>query len=207
MHLNQPLSTKNLPQYSVFDNMLEGVQVLDFNFTYVYLNKVVVEQARSSLDELLHQKMMDKFPGIDQSPMFQLIKTCMEERTPQTLLNEFDHLDGTKGYFELRMQPVPEGVLILSIDETERMRALHLLEESNMRYRCVADASFDAIWDWDLQTDTATFGESYKSIFGYPDEKLLLLLFSFSGGWQYPCVLHYIFTWETILKNGYEKRQ
>lgn len=173
MNLNQPLSTKNLPQYSVFDNMLEGVQVLDFNFTYVYLNKVVVEQARCSLDELLHHKMMDKFPGIDQSPMFQLIKTCMEERTPQTLLNEFDHLDGSKGYFELRMQPVPEGVLILSIDETERMRALHLLEESNMRYRCVADASFDAIWDWDLQTDTATFGESYKSIFGYPDEKMI----------------------------------
>lgn len=116
--------------------------------------------------------MTEKFPGIDQSPMFSLLKQCMEERSPQTLLNEFDHLDGTKGYFELRMQPVPEGVLILSIDETERISALKLMEESNIRYRCVADASFDAIWDWDLITDTATFGDSFRSIFGYEDEKV-----------------------------------
>jgi len=170
--MSQPLSSDELSHYAVFDHMLEGVQVVDFEFKYLYLNQVVVAQAKSTLEELLHQKMTDKFPGIDQSPMFQLIKVCMEERTPQTLLNEFDHLDGSKGYFELRMQPVPEGVLILSIDETERMRTLNLLVETNMRYRCVADASFDAIWDWDLVTDTATFGESYKSIFGHPDEKV-----------------------------------
>jgi PAS domain S-box-containing protein len=170
--MRQPLSSDPQSHYAVFDHMLEGVQVVDFEFKYLYLNQVVVAQAKSTLEELLHQKMTDKFPGIDQSPMFQLIKTCMEERTPQTLLNEFDHLDGTKGYFELRMQPVPEGVLILSIDETERMSALNQLVETNMRYRCVADASFDAIWDWDLITDTATFGESYKSIFGHPDEKV-----------------------------------
>lgn len=170
--MNQPLSFENNSNYSVFDHMLEGVQVLNFEFKYLYLNDVVVAQAKSSLDELLHHKITDKFPGIDQSPMFMLLKQCMEERTPQTLLNEFDHLDGTKGYFELRMQPVPEGVLILSIDETERMSALNQLVETNMRYRCVADASFDAIWDWDLITDTATFGESYKSIFGHPDEKV-----------------------------------
>ncbi len=170
--MTHSLSDNNLTQYTLFDHMLEGVQVLDFEFKYLYLNDVVVAQAKSSLEDLLHHKITDKFPGIDQSPMFQLLRQCMEERTPQTLLNEFDHLDGSKGYFELRMQPVPEGVLILSIDETERMRTLNLLIESNMRYRCVADASFDAIWDWDLQTDTATFGESYKSIFGHLDEKV-----------------------------------
>jgi len=177
--MNQPLSTDNNAHYIVFDHMLEGVQVVDFEYRYLYLNKVVVEQAKSSLEELLHQKMTEKFPGIDQSPMFVLLKKCMEERSPQTLLNEFDHLDGSKGYFELRMQPVPEGVLILSIDETERMTALKLMEESNIRYRCVADASFDAIWDWDLVSDTATFGESYRSIFGYEDEKVT----HFSSKW------------------------
>lgn len=177
--MNQPLSTNNNAHYVVFDHMLEGVQVVDFEYRYLYLNKVVVEQAKSSLEELLHQKMTEKFPGIDQSPMFSLLKQCMEERSPQTLLNEFDHLDGSKGYFELRMQPVPEGVLILSIDETQRITALKLMEESNIRYRCVADASFDAIWDWDLITDTATFGDSFRSIFGYNDEKIV----NFSSKW------------------------
>jgi hypothetical protein len=86
--MRQPLSTDQQSQYAVFDHMLEGVQVVDFEFKYLYLNQVVVAQAKSTLEELLHQKITDKFPGIDQSPMFQLIKTCMEERAPQTLLNE-----------------------------------------------------------------------------------------------------------------------
>lgn len=177
--MSKPLSSQNLEQYRLFDNMLEGVQVIDFDYKYLYLNKVVVEQAKSSLPDLIHQKMAEKFPGIDKTPMFSKLKQCMEERIPQTILNEFDHLDGTKGYFELRMQPVPEGVLMLSIDETERMTALYLLEESNIRYKCVADASFDAIWDWDLVSDTATFGESYRSIFGYSEEKVT----QFSSNW------------------------
>ena len=33
--------------------------------------------------------------------------------------NEFTFADGSKAWFELHMEPVPEGVLILSIDITK----------------------------------------------------------------------------------------
>lgn len=158
--------------YTVFDQLIEGVQVLDFEFRYFYLNDAVVEQARSVKSELLGQKITDKFPGIAHSQMFELLQRCMHERIPQTFLNEFDHLDGSKGYFELRMQPVPEGVLILSIDQTTQTLAVQDLEESLTRYRCVADAASDAIWDWDMITDKASFGEGNMILFGYEEKEI-----------------------------------
>ncbi|MES2569058.1 MAG: ATP-binding protein, partial [Verrucomicrobiota bacterium] len=46
----------------------------------------------------------------------------MEERTPCVRENEFLFADGTKGLFELSILPVPEGILILSYDITERKK-------------------------------------------------------------------------------------
>nr|WP_249665504.1 PAS domain S-box protein [Mucilaginibacter sp. Bleaf8] len=40
-------------------------------------------------------------------------------------------------------------------------------EESNLRYRYVSKATFDAIWDWDLTHNSLFWGENYQSIFGY----------------------------------------
>jgi PAS domain-containing protein len=64
--MKQPLNSSDYNHYSLFDNMLEGVQVLDFDYRYVYLNEVVVNQAKSSHSDLINQKITAKFPGIDQ---------------------------------------------------------------------------------------------------------------------------------------------
>ena len=105
--------------YSVFDNLLEGVQVIDKNWRYYYVNKTVTRHGKMSKKELLGYTMMEKYPGIEKTKLFKLIGLCMDDRKPSKFLNEFEFPDGSKGYFELRIQPVPEGVLILSIDVTE----------------------------------------------------------------------------------------
>ena len=46
------------------------------------------------------------------------------------------------------------------------------LEESNMRYHYASKATFDAIYDWDLITDTCYWGEGFIRDFGYDIETL-----------------------------------
>jgi PAS domain S-box-containing protein len=41
------------------------------------------------------------------------------------------------------------------------------LKKSNERYDYVTKATSDAIWDWDIQTDTIFRNESFKLLFGY----------------------------------------
>lgn len=109
-------------KFHVFDAMLEGVQVVDSNWRYVYVNKTVVAHAKSTNEALLGKRMMDVFPGIDETPMFSQLETCMKARVGSKLLNQFDFPDGSVGYFELIMTPIEEGVMIMSVDVTEQKR-------------------------------------------------------------------------------------
>jgi PAS domain S-box-containing protein len=40
-------------------------------------------------------------------------------------------------------------------------------EEINQRYRYVGEATSDAIWDWDLESNLLFWGKNYEAIFGY----------------------------------------
>jgi len=160
-------------QYSLFDALLEGVQIIDHDFKYVYVNDSLVSQSGLTRQDLIGNTMMEKYPGIEQTLVFTHIKSCLEDRLPKTFLNEFNFKDGRTGFFELRIQPVPAGVLILSIDETERMNSIKLLEESNERFRLVSQATSDAIWDWNITERELFWGEGFRTYYGYDLTKIL----------------------------------
>ncbi len=119
----------------VLDSLLEGCQVISFDFRYLYVNDRVVAQGRKSKDELLGRTMMEVYPGIDQTPMFSVLRRCMRERRHDRLENEFIFEDGSKGWFELRLVPVPDGVCILSLDITASKRTAAELARSEEQLR------------------------------------------------------------------------
>jgi PAS domain S-box-containing protein len=100
------------------DYMIEGCQIIDYDWRYVYVNEAAAKQGRKTKQELLGYTMMQAYPGIDRTEMFNHLRNCMTNRVAHRLDNEFTFSDGSKAWFELRMEPVPEGILILSIDIT-----------------------------------------------------------------------------------------
>ena len=109
--------------HSVLNHLLEGCQIISFDYRYVYVNEAVARQGRRTREELLGHTMMELYPGIENTHLFTLLRQCMEERKPAELENEFTFPDGSVGWFALKIEPVPEGTFILSIDITERKRA------------------------------------------------------------------------------------
>jgi two-component system, cell cycle sensor histidine kinase and response regulator CckA len=105
------------------DNLLEGCQIIDRDWRYRYVNEAAAAHGRRRREELLGRTMMEAYPGIEQTPMFAALRQCMTERVHRSLENEFTFPDGARGWFELRFDPVPEGVFILSLEITERKRA------------------------------------------------------------------------------------
>lgn len=101
------------------DCMIEGCQIIDFDWRYVYVNKAVARQGKKSKEELLGYTMMQVYPDIDKTEMFSNLRNCMTNHVPHEMENEFIFPDGSRGWFELHMEPVPEGVLILSMDITK----------------------------------------------------------------------------------------
>ena len=113
------------------DNMLEGVQIHDFNWRYTYVNNALVKYSTYPKEELLGYTLMEKYPGIEQTDLFKILNRCMNERTAEHLETEFIFPNGTKADFELGIQPIPEGLFILSMDITERKGAEASIKKMN----------------------------------------------------------------------------
>jgi two-component system, cell cycle sensor histidine kinase and response regulator CckA len=120
---------------SVLDCLHEGCQVIGFDFTYLYVNEAAARQGRRTKADLVGRTMMECYPGIEMTPMFADLKHCMSERTHHRMENEFQFPDGSKGWFELRFEPVPEGVCILSLDITQSKRSAIALRKSEDQLR------------------------------------------------------------------------
>lgn len=114
---------------TTLDHMMEGCQIISFDYTYLYINDAGAIQGHIPKEQLLGKTMMEMYPGIEQSPFFLYLKKCLEERIPYRMENEFVYSDGTRGWFDLSIEPVPEGAFILSIDITERKYAVESLQE------------------------------------------------------------------------------
>lgn len=113
------------------DNMLEGAQIIGFDWRYKYVNDSFLKHAKYSREELIGYTVMEKYPGIEQTEIYKVYQRCFTKRIPIHLENEFTFPDGSQGWFELSFQPVPEGVFILSVDITERKRAEQNLINAN----------------------------------------------------------------------------
>ncbi|MGE5250086.1 MAG: HD domain-containing phosphohydrolase [Bacteroidota bacterium] len=105
------------------DHMLEGCQIIGFDYHYIYVNEAAARHGRQTREALLGHSMTELYPGIEQTEIFASLRRCMEERVAIQIENEFVYPDGARGWFELSMQPAAEGVFILSIDITSRKQA------------------------------------------------------------------------------------
>lgn len=107
---------------TTLDEMQEGCQIISFDYRYLYVNEVVALQGRRRREELFGRTMMEMYPGIEHTEFFGWLRRCLEERLPHRMENEFTFPDGSKGWFNLHIEPVTEGAFILSIDVTNEKR-------------------------------------------------------------------------------------
>jgi PAS domain S-box-containing protein len=126
---NEQLITSDGLYRHTLDNMLEGIQIHDSEWRYTYVNDALVKYSTYTRDELLGKTLMEKYPGIEQSPLFAVLQRCMKEKVTEHLETEFVFPNGSMAFFELSIQPIDNGIFILSIDITERKKA----EEKNQK--------------------------------------------------------------------------
>lgn len=117
------------------DGMIDGVQIIGYDWRYLYVNDAVAKHAKFSKEELLGYTMMEKYPEIENTEMFRALQRCMHERIFHEMENQFVYPDGSSTWFKLTMQPSPGGVLILSRDITDKKLAMKQLEEQNSQLR------------------------------------------------------------------------
>lgn len=105
---------------STLDSMIEGCQILGFDWQYLYVNESAARHARLSRSEFSGKRVIDLFPGIVDQPLYKSLERCMRDRTDDHCEIEFEFPDGHRDWYEFMIRPVPEGLFILSAECTQR---------------------------------------------------------------------------------------
>jgi len=113
---------------STMDNMMEGCQILDFELRYRYINDTAARQGKLNKAAYYGKRIVDLYPGVEGTRLYTNLQRCLNDKERIEFENDFHYPDGTHGIFLARMEPVEEGVFILTSDITEQKKAASELE-------------------------------------------------------------------------------
>ncbi len=177
VQLNDALIKSEERSRNALDHMLEGCQIIGFDWKYIYLNHSAEVHNRRPNKELIGQRYQDMWPGIEKTGVFRIIKQVLDTRVSSHLENEFVFPDGSIGWFDLSIQPVPEGVFILSIDITERKRKEEQLYESEVRFSKLYEEGPFGMALVDASFGFKKVNPTYSAIMGYTEKELQNMTF------------------------------
>ncbi len=117
------MHTATASTFGILDHLIEGCQIISHDWRYLYLNDAALRHARRPRAAVIGRTMMDVYPGIERTSMFETLRKCLETGTTANLESEFTYPDESRAWFELRVQVVPEGLFVLSLDISARKRS------------------------------------------------------------------------------------
>lgn len=158
--------------YQFLDNMIEGCQVIDFEWNYVYINDAAIKQGKLHRSAYLKKNIFDLYPLVVGSALHHILEACMEKREIQKTEQEFVYADGSRAWFDLHIYPSLEGIFILSLDISERKHAERELMISEHKFKTIIEHSVDIISILDKDLRFIYRSPSGKKYTGWSTEEL-----------------------------------
>lgn len=154
----------------IIEHINDGLVVLDKDWHYVYVNqKAAVMLQRERPSDLIGKHIWTEYPeGVGQP--FQLAyEQAMQEQTP--IVFE-DHYEPWDLWFENRIYPSPDSLMILFTEITERKRTERLLEDRQHLLQKILDTEPGTVYIYDLEERRNVYvNRHWLSAFGYTAEE------------------------------------
>jgi PAS domain S-box-containing protein len=158
---------------STLDGMMEGCLIIGFDWRYLYANDAIAGHTRRTKEELLGHTLMEMHQGIENTEEFAHLRRCMEERVPHRLEWKYAYPDGVTAWFDVSVEPVPEGIFALFLNVTERKRAEEALRQSEERYRHLVENINEAIYEVDASGRITYISPVVEEVGGYSPSEIV----------------------------------
>ena len=166
------------------DNSADVVYRLDENLQRTYVSPSVERLLGYTPDEHIKQSREEfytpaslKLLQTTARERLEAIKSGVHKDNPIQLELEVIHRNGSTLWVETRTKPIFDdqsnfkGFIGITRDITERKRAQEALQESERRYRLLADNAADTIWTVDLNMRLTYASPSITRLLGYSVEE------------------------------------
>ena len=158
---------------AIIDTEPECVKVLDGSGRVLTMNPAGLAMIEADAPEQIVGQNVLSVVAPEHHKAFTDLSRRVFAGATGTLEFEIVGFKGTRRWLETHAVPLrsPRGeihsVLGITRDITKRKHAEQALRESQERLQLVTRATNDAVWDWDLATNTVWWGEAFHALFGY----------------------------------------
>jgi PAS domain S-box-containing protein len=164
----RPLAPKQF--VDIIEHMNDGLVVLDKDWHYIYVNqKAAAMLQRQKPSDLIGKHIWTEYPeGLGQ-PFHLAYEKAMKEQVP--IVYE-DHYEPWDLWFENRIYPSPDSLLILFTEITDRKRIERLLNERQYLLQKILDTEPGTVYIYDLEEQRNVYINRYWLLtYGYTEEE------------------------------------
>jgi diguanylate cyclase (GGDEF)-like protein/PAS domain S-box-containing protein len=164
----------------ILDNALTWLWEVDINGKYTYACPTVEKILGYKAEEIIGNKYFYDFFHPDDYD--ELKKAAFEVINGKEAFREFMNRNLNKNgeTVWLSTSGIPKfdengrllGYRGVDTDITELKNTQQTLEETNKRCRLIANATFNAIWDWDLASDEVIWNNGVNTLFNYAENEV-----------------------------------
>jgi PAS domain S-box-containing protein len=154
----------------IIEHMNDGLVVLDKDWYYVYVNqKAAVMLQRQKPSDLIGKHIWTEYPeGVGQ-PFQVAYEKAMREQIPLVFENHYEPWDL---WFENRIYPSPDTLLILFTEITDRKRIEKLLNERQYFLQKILDTEPGTVYIYDLEERRNVYINRFWLLtFGYTEKE------------------------------------
>jgi PAS domain S-box-containing protein len=152
--------------------MLEGMSdaffAIDRNWCLTFVNPIFMRDLGLPESELLGRPVFDVIPELREPQLYPHYLKAIETGEPR----HFENLSSiNQRFYEIHIYPTPHDIGVYYRDITERRLVDGALRKSEERLRFLSNATSDAIWEWNIDTNIVWRSESFGPMFGYTTEE------------------------------------
>ncbi|HYH83528.1 MAG TPA: PAS domain S-box protein [Longimicrobium sp.] len=152
----------------VLEAISDGFLAFDREWRYTYVNAQVEAMVGVSRHDLLGRVLWEALPHLAGSKLGDELRRAMDERIPATV-TEFYPAYGR--WVEARIFPTSQGIAVYTRDVSEGRHAQAALQESEQRFRQLADTAPVMVWMADPDNSGTYFNRPWLEFTGKPLEE------------------------------------
>ena len=147
------------------ESISDGLCTFDRAWRFTFVNREAERQISRPRDSLIGRVLWDAYPELAGT----IFETSYRRAVETGEMVEFEAwFEPLASWFSVRAYPSGQGLAVYFHNITAQREAREQARISDERFRLVARATSDAIWDWNLSTGRIWWSEGIQTLFGYP---------------------------------------